>query len=301
MTNNVFSVLSKYAFRQEENYLTEALAFLLRLLLERNPPAGLDMVNRLCGRDPVSTFTDPPSIAISTQVTTEQGTPDIGIRVGDSTLVYVEAKHDSPLGVGQLAAYLDQLNRSGFPDTRLVLLTRSRSSSIQTTLEPDDYHHLCWYEIYNWLSGIDTGDDVCQYLIAGFMNFLEEKRMSVKRISWEYIQGVPEMLNLADMMEAAISEAMPTAEWKRSGGWHWRGYYLPHDYWFGVRYHEPLLVVFEDNRGYDPVTYRRDLNLEKEHFFSLNKDEQFELLVTFLKRAWEDAPAEVSSSDVGSV
>jgi len=85
MSNNVFSVLSKYAFRQEENYLTEALAFLLRLLLECNPPAGLGIINRLCGRDPASTFTNAASIAISTQVTTEQGTPDIGIRVGDST------------------------------------------------------------------------------------------------------------------------------------------------------------------------------------------------------------------------
>jgi len=240
MSNNVFTGSSKYALRQQENYLTEALAFLLRLLLERNPPTGLDMVSRLCGWDPAATFTNATSIAISTQVATAQGTPDIGIRVGDSTLVYVEAKHDSPLGIGQLAAYLDQLNESGVPDTRLVLLTRSRSSSIKTALEPDDYHHVCWYEIYNWLSVADTGDDVCQYLIAGFMTFLEEKRMSVKRISWEYVQGVPAMLSLADMMEAAISEAMPTAKWKRSGGWSWRGYRLPHDYWLGVRYHQPL-------------------------------------------------------------
>jgi len=65
--------------------------------------------------------------------------------------------------------------------------------------------------------------------------------------------------------------------------------------WFGVRYHDPLVVVFEDNRGYNPVTYRRDLDLEKQHFFSLNKDEQFELLVTFLKRAWEDVTDEAST------
>ena len=295
MSDNIFSVLSKYAFRQEENYLTEALAFLLRLLLERNPPTGLDLVNSLCGRDPAATFTNATSIAISTQVTTEQGTPDIGIRVGDSTLVYVEAKHDSPLGIDQLTAYLDQLNQSGFLDTRLVLLTRSRSSSIQTTLEPDDYHHVCWYELYNWCSNIETEDDVCQYLIHSFMSFLEEKRMSMKKVSCEYMEGIPALLNLADMMEAAISEVMPEDKWKRSGGWNWRGYYLPDDYWFGVRYHKPMVVVFEDNHGYDPVTHKRDLNLEKEHFFSLSKDEQFELLVTFLKRAWEDVTDEVST------
>ena len=56
-------------------------------------------------------------------------------------------------------------------------------------------------------------------------------------------------------------------------------------HWVGVRYFSPLLIVFENNRGYDPVTYHRELDLEEEHFFALNKDEQFECIVSFLQNA----------------
>ena len=40
-------------------------------------------------------------------------------------------------------------------------------------------------------------------------------------------------------------------------------------------------------------TYKRDLDLEKEHFFSLSKDEQFESLIGFLKEAYQNVPKEL--------
>jgi len=289
MNENVFSSLSKYGSGVDENYLTEALVFVTKLLLDRKPATGLDMVNLLCGQRQETCFSHPTSVLISTQVTTDMGRPDIVIS-GEATLVYIEVKHDSPLGLRQLERYKAQLQESGVPNTRLVLLTRSRNSPVETTLQLGDYYHIYWYEIYNWLHTTNTQDDICQYFVQSLMSFLEEKRMSMKRVTWEYIQGIPALLNLTDMMETAITEVMPAVKLTRTAGWFWRGFYLSEDYWFGVRYAQVLLLVFENNRGNSPVTYKCDLNLQEKHFFSLDKDEQFECLVEFLQRAAENAP-----------
>ena len=106
--------------------------------------------------------------------------------------------------------------------------------------------------------------------------------MSMKQVEWEYITGVPALLNLTEMMEAAMTVVMPDAGRKRTAGWNWRGFYLDEVYFFGVRYTEPMLVVFEDNRGNSP-SFRQSLDLAAAHFFSLGKDEQFECIVSFLQ------------------
>jgi hypothetical protein len=286
MAPNVFSCLFRYGCGVDENYLTESLVFLVRLLLERMPEEGLALVNLLSGDSQGALFSNPHSLEISTQITVEQGRPDIDIRDGSEVLVYVEVKHDSGLGWDQLERYRAQLRASGIPTTRLVLLTRSRYSSLATTLSPSEYYHLRWYEIYNRLSAIETPNDVCEHFIRCLMDFLEEKKMSMKQVRWEYITGVPALLSLTDMMEAAIAVVMPDSGLKRTAGWSWRGFYLYEEYFFGMRYAEPLTVVFEDNRGNSP-NFKQSLDLADVHFFSLSKDEQFERIVAFLQGAAE--------------
>ena len=282
MTLNVFSSLSRYSSSTDENYLTESLVFLVMLLLERMPEEGLALVNLLSGASQMALFSDPRSVEISTQITVEQGRPDIEIRSGSDLLIYVEVKHDSGLGWDQLERYHAELLKSGIPTTRLVLLTRSRYSSPATTLPPSEYYHLRWYEIYNHLSAMETCDDVCEYFTRCFMDFLEEKKMSMKQVGWEYITGVPALLDLTDMMEAAIAVVIPDSGLKRTAGWSWRGFYLYEEYFFGMRYALPVTVVFEDNRGNSP-NFKQSLDLAAAHFFSLSKDEQFECIVAFLQ------------------
>ena len=289
MTLNVLSSLSKYGSSADENYLTESLVFLVRLLLERAPEEGLALVNLLSGDSQGALFSDPQLLEISTQITVEQGRPDIEIRDGSDVLVYVEVKHDSGLGWDQLERYHAELLKSGIPTTRLVLLTRSRYSSPPTTLPPSEYYHLRWYEIYNRLSTMEISDEVCEYFVRCLMDFLEEKKMSMKLVGWEYITGVPALLDLTEMMEAAIAVVMPDAGRKRTAGWSWRGFYLEEVYFFGVRYTEPMLVVFEDDRGNNP-SFKRRLDLATAHFFSLGKDEQFECIVAFLQEVAEQLP-----------
>jgi len=169
------------------------------------------------------------------------------------------------------------------------LLTRSRLSAIETKLTAGQYHHVCWYEVYNWLAESQIDDPVCRYFGDSLMVFLEGKRMSMKKVTWEYMAGVPSMMNLTEMLETAITEASPGTPCTRTSGWTWRGFRLQNGLWCGMRYHLRLLLVMENNGGNTP-TFKRDLDLEKARFFALTKDEQFELLVGFVRQAYAEAP-----------
>lgn len=100
MSANVFSALSTYGSSEEENHLTESFVFLLNLLLQRAPDSALLLLDHLTGSLPLHNFTRPELVAIRTQPRWEQGRPDIEIKEADDTLIFVEIKHDSPIGYG---------------------------------------------------------------------------------------------------------------------------------------------------------------------------------------------------------
>jgi hypothetical protein len=283
---NVFNSLSRYSTSQEENYLTEAFVYLLRLLFERVPEQGIQLLNEICELSQEGMFTNAGEVSISTQGNVGEGWVDIEIW-GNNQVIYIEVKHDSPLGIGQLEYYWEHLQTLNAKTKMLLLLTRSRLSRLETTLEQEKYHHICWYEIYNSIACASIQDEVCNHMKADFMEFLEEKKMSLKKVGWEYINGVTNLVHLVDMIEAALSEAVPDIKYQKTGGWFWRGYYIQDNLFVGVRYDLPLIVVLEDDRGYKP-TYKVDLDLEKEHFFSLTKDEQFELLIKFIREGYQE-------------
>ena len=225
MSENVFSTLFK-ARLGAEDFLTEAFAFQLRLLLERVPNAGVTIINKLSGLPNDDYFKRPESVVIATQVIVDEGRPDIEIRDGQDRLVYVEVKHDAPLGIDQLEYYLDKLQAAPEPIIGLVLLTRSRVSAHETTLARDQYHHVCWYEIYNWLTETEIQDEVSRYFAHSFMRFLEDKQMSMEEVPSEYLSGVSALLKLTRMMETSITEVIPDATYKRTAGWSWRGFFM---------------------------------------------------------------------------
>jgi hypothetical protein len=241
---DIFSVLSRYGVSSEENYLTEAFVYVIKLLLARRHQEGLKFLNLLC--DPISALSDPKAIQISTQVSYEGGRPDIEIRSLPDALVFIEVKHDSPLSPNQLEIYLNELRATGLTNTSLVFLSRSLIAAQLTTLPPDQYHHVCWYEIHDWLSELSFSDEVCEHFIRDFIIFLEGKNMTIKKVSWEYIEGVPAMLNLTHLIETAISEVRPSLKIRRTAGWNWRGFYLDNNLWCGVWYDRPLKIVFEN-------------------------------------------------------
>ena len=289
MLNNIFSALSSYGSTEGENYLTESFVHLLRVLLERSPEVGLAIANHLTGRLPVHPLDDARQVTLRTQVAGPQGTPDIEIAQGEDTLVYIEIKQDSPLASGQLEAYLQMLDATGRPNRRLVLLTRSRAGASGTTLARSLYHHVCWYEVFDWLGNHTTSDEVSRYLMDQFRAFLEEKNMNLRKVTWEYEQGVRAMLDLATMLEIAAKEALPGASIRRTAGWSWRGLYIDNYLFCGVRFESPLLLVLENNMGTKATAAQR-LDLEAKHFLALKQGEQFEMIVAFLREAAPKVP-----------
>ncbi|MCC7353468.1 MAG: PD-(D/E)XK nuclease family protein [Anaerolineae bacterium] len=290
-TNNIFVTLSGHS--SEENYLTEAFVFLVALLLEHDATIGLKVLNGLIGEQVDFRFDKAEGISISTQFRVDNAIPDIVIKQGPDALIYIEVKHDSPLGERQLWDYFERLKKAVVSHTRLVLLTRSLASvSVQETgLQADDYHHICWYHIHNWLSGAKITDDVCRYFIHDFLSFLEGKNMNIPNVAPEYSAGILAFENLMRMLETAITEAIPRNKLlslSPRGGWSWRGFNVNKGiYYCGIRYNKPLLIVFENNYGTNP-TFKRDFNLEAEGFFSLTSNEQFERIIRFVKESYLD-------------
>ena len=289
MTNRLFSSLSRYAFRQEENFLTESLVYLLNLILERENEIGLSILAKLCGEKFATWLDYSPTISITTQFTVDEGRPDIVIQVDTNHVVFIEVKHDSSLGDDQLERYYAYLKGLPIEDTQLVLLTRSRHSVQETSLDQSLFHYVCWYEISGWLSEADIKDEVALFLVEQFIEFLKEKEMSMEKISWEYMEGVPALVNLANMIRTAIAEALPEEQYRRTAGWNWIGYYLGEDtdIFIGLRYKEPLRIVFENDRGNEP-TFQRELVLPDVHFFSLTAGEQLESLIKFVRTSFEE-------------
>lgn len=287
--SNIFSSLSRFAFRQEENFLTEALVSVLNVILEREKELGHDILGRISGELTKNWYKDAMAITVTTQFTVEEGRPDILIELGIDKLIFIEVKHDSGLGVEQLERYHKYLGNLIEKQTQLVLLTRSKHSVQETSLDVSLFHHVCWYEIGGWLSDADVQDEVTQYLVDQFLDFLKEKEMSMERITWEYMEGVTAMINLANMLGTAIAETLPEEKTRRTAGWNWVGYYIGDgtDIWIGIRYREPLIVVFENDNGNDP-TYRNELYLPDVHFFSLTAGEQLECLIGFINSSLEE-------------
>ena len=220
---NIFSALAKYNSATNENYLTEAFVFVIDSLLEKDRDIGLEFLTKLCVRNNDFSFETDEVISVSTQETTEQGRPDIKVS-SPNKLIYIEVKHDSPLGYQQLERYKKALDSSPAELRHVILLTRF-AVDLEEGEQP--YKHVRWYEIYNWLTSARTKvkDPISVYLIDSFNSFLEVKQMSLQKVEWEYINGVSALNNLINMIEIAIQGAsLPI--YGKSPGWDFKGFYV---------------------------------------------------------------------------
>lgn len=298
---NIFSALAKYNSAIDENYLTEAFVFLINSLLVRDRLVGLEILTKLCVNNNEFSFDIGEDVSVSTQETTEQGTPDIKVS-SPNKLIYIEVKHDSPLGNHQLERYKKALESSTKTIKHVVLLTRFAIDYKGKEERP--YKHVLWYEVYNWLEKSEAQDPVSAYLIESFNSFLEVKQMSIQKVGWEYYNGMHAFNNLIKMIGAGIERASLRIQ-QKSAGWWRKGYYVEGtELLYSVYYGDPLFIVFEmPSKNYnekllDKPTYHRkkdkdsiwfQLDLEKIHFFSLGKDEQLEEITKFVNTAYAEA------------
>jgi hypothetical protein len=313
---NVFARLHRWAVRQDENFLTESLAVILELLLERVPEAGARLVGVLTNGFIGVDVDRIKLLEIRTQPTTTEGRPDLEIRMPDR-LAVLEVKSESGLQRGQLEGYREYLKTSGFAQTRLVLLTKYPPILPEGAERPNVF--LRWFEaadaIENELAGLMTADPVCHFLCQQFHDFLKERNMALAQVSWQLSEGTRDLHSFLIMLQEASTACQVTAKrsviavrdipkhigFKVDDGKFWLGLDLedPGKLWFSTivqidpeaaRQLGEGEVWRDDGPPWLERWYRAgDLESEQVHFYSRSKVEQIRWLENFLRDCLEMA------------
>ena len=107
-SNNLLLRLHKWAWRQDENFQSEAFAHLLEHLRDSEPEVAADLLKKLTGGKLALPEGNVRSVSVTTQVTTDTGRPDLELSALGH-LVYVEAKVNAAVDSAQLMRHRVEL------------------------------------------------------------------------------------------------------------------------------------------------------------------------------------------------
>ena len=304
------TALHRWAWRQDENFVTEAFAHLLCHLRDHEPDAFVGLLNYLTGPEPKHRLDRPETAKITTQVTKDEGRPDMEIRSGDH-LVYVEVKVESGLGWRQLKRYRTALGKDDAGSRTLVLLTRYHVEEDASGTKPHVTRR--WYGVAEQLRERLARDTWAHpqsaFLVRQFTDFLQDRGMTMERVTSELGNGVRALWNLIQMLEEALEGHK--AIYRQSVGQEWSGYYVRDKKgWAGVMWERPTDLVLQSNElavdddaaehvGYGAVEpyrwgpggkawyHRLVLDSEEVHFFARSRASQIQCIEEFVKKGLE--------------
>jgi hypothetical protein len=289
--------LHRWASHQDENFITEALVYLLNFCLVHEPQAAAYMIEKITGNLLSLKTNEINTISVTTQVHTNKGIPDIKIE-SDSFLVFIEVKVDSNFASNQLSRYKVVLTKNS-KQTGLITLTRYRPEQHGADITPD--HAVLWHQLADWLTELPLKNSVAKFLSDEFLKLLEYRRLAMKQVSWQLEEGVIAFRNLIDMLGEALSSRGINIH-SRSAAWDWIGYYLENKRLFaGITYENPGIVIINnegelvDNKPDEPEIgfyqseneWRNELDLYSEdvHFFCRTKASQIACLGNFVEES----------------
>lgn len=296
---DLFSSLFKWAYRQDENFTTDAFVFLVGELMNREPLLTKRFLGWLCFEDEgATTFAGLPNIG--TQLKTDDGTPDIHISA-PGVFVLVEVKKGSDLHEGQLRQYHGLLQKREEAVKRLVLLT-----AFDATFADDERPHrwIRWDEVTTWFMRNPPTDQVAMWLVAEFLSFLRRQVMTIEKVEWQYVEGSKALFSLTAMLEKAL-ELATIPQHQRSAAWNSRGVYTKDkQFWVGIYMNRPEMLRFQFDAAKPDVkklsefgwefldnahTTTLDLSTEGVHFFARTKESQLALVTEFVRNAFATA------------
>lgn len=303
--SNLFVRLHKWAFRQDENFLTETFAYLLEYLTENEPEAASELVSQITSGIVTLTPQQVRGLKIRTQISGDDGIPDIELRTSHH-FVIIEVKSEAEATEEQLARYRRTLALSGVASTGLILLSRYPASA------EGAHHYFRWYQIAELIyqeSNKYKFKAESQFLVEQFLGFLKARNMTMGQVTWEMTTGIRSMRNLVDMLYEAAAACGLKAQ--IAGNRDMMFVYLDgRNYWAGIRYTNPESIHFATwNLKVDPQKveelgvgttfqwfndktqcgWQNDVNLELEevHFFARSKVSQMQFLEQFLRENLE--------------
>jgi hypothetical protein len=189
MNENLFSNLNRWAIRQNENFTTEVLVYLLNHLLDENPPLSCDLLRLLTDGKIVITEKQAKKVKVHSQAIIDEGKPDIEIS-SNNFHIYVEVKIDSELGKDQLTRYRQALENMGSKSTLLVYLSRYPLTTDENGA-PDVA--LRWYQIADWIESTLKKDDLevlSRYLLIQFFDFLKSQNLVLNKVQSKVSEGL---------------------------------------------------------------------------------------------------------------
>jgi PD-(D/E)XK nuclease superfamily len=308
--DNLLVSLHKRVDRQDENFLTDVYAHLLRHLRDHVPEVASGLLRELTGTRLNCSVGELHGLQISTQVITKKGTLDLEIRTADH-LVCVEVKKESGLGDDQMSRYREHLDDSGVSNTTLVLLTKYLVNPAKKE-QPDVFRR--WYQVAAWIEAELEGEALKQpvsiFLATQFLDFLKEKNMTLEQVGKDLVGGVRSLRSILAM----IAEAIPSQE-KRSRvelTLEYAGYYVNGgEYFVGLYHDSPGSIFFEtwkcpvmedavDATGFGYIErdkeapsrriWAAELKLLDEPFFDRPRVQQAEVIERFLAKCFKAAP-----------
>ena len=245
--DNLLSTLHKWASRQDENFVTDAFAYLLRHLLSHDPQCGTVVLRVLTDGVFDIGADDARKVVVTTQVTTDHGRPDMKIEF-PGHLAFVEVKVESRQGDRQLSRYSEALSvyaRKGLA-TQLVYLTRYPEAVVAAS--GPSFHAVRWFQIANCLQHqLRTNSahgSISHFLIEQFVGFLLERGMAMQKIQPDLSGGVRSLRNLLMMLGEVIAGRKLSC--KRSSDFDFIGFdFDAGQFWIGVDLESPSSLVFE--------------------------------------------------------
>lgn len=299
---NIFTSLEKYT---GENFLTQCLAEVISHLLnvESDRAIGIELLNKLCAVNALHSFRIEESITIVTQHAIDTSILDMRVSSTDKEF-YIEVKDMAAVDPDQLKKYKAVLQSSSAPNTGLVLLTRV--SVLDTDHQGIPNKCVLWSEIHSCVEKLNCHEPISTYLVRSLRTYLEDKGMSMNKVTWEYERGVLALNALMQMIDNAIVGISSRISQGSGRARTYTGLYFEGgEYWCGISNHEPLLVIFEigsplkhdvkkvkkpSNRFHqENNNLYYELSLEEIHFHYLDADKQAEEINKFVKESYVEA------------
>lgn len=194
-----FASLHAWAWRQDENFITELLAGFLREALLHDPVHAAQFLRWLAPSCDWSLL-DPAVITVRTQIRSLQSVPDIQI-LAPHMRVDVECKVESPVDQDQLSRHLSGLPPESEATGGLVLVTRY---PVVFEARETLVAHRRWFEIAEQLNSIGWSTPVTAWLSENVVRFLEERGMVAKRIEEGLVPGLGSLQNLLAMVDETM-------------------------------------------------------------------------------------------------
>ena len=280
---------------------------MLRFSLKR----GTDLFSRFAGeilREAVS-VSDYKDIDIEMQQlfylsTNNKAFPDITIRIRDRYL-FIEVKVESSLNYyevnngGMAVETIHQVKKyQGIPvESKCIYLLTKYPCQIDLKGCDDFKRKFKWHDIHLMLRGYQTGDPVESYLVQEIIGYMEDKGMSIPKVTFEFGRGMQMLTALFKQIETALEGRA----YVKSFGYEWMGYYISKKNskgieenmgWVGNYYEGDRLIFEHHNQKVIDHIQRNDLPgyekgkkltkdlfvFEEEKYFCLSATEQVDAL-----------------------